>query len=301
MCWIFPSVRSHQTMSKSTTGATDERVAIITGGNSGLGYESALALLNKGFRVILACRSMERGAAARDKLRTQGGGFRPSAVSVSQLDTSSLKSVRDFASRVLAQGTPVHVLMCNAGIMMGPRRSSVDGHELQFATNYLGHFLLVETLLPLLSASGTLDNPARIIHVSSIAGRFGRLQLDDIMHAKGGDEGYDTLRVYQQSKHAQIVYSHSLAARLAASSSCVISHSLEPGIVATGLSKGIDDPMMRGKLERGVSPAEGAQTQIALASLPAADVVSSSGMHWKDSAPWPEVTAQLPLAEANAL
>ena len=294
-------MRSYQTMSKSTAAATDERVAIITGGNSGLGYESALALLNKGFRVILACRSMERGAAARDKLRTQGGGFRPSAVSVSQLDTSSLKSVRDFASRVLAQGTPVHVLMCNAGIMMGPRRSSVDGHELQFATNYLGHFLLVETLLPLLSASGTPDNPARIIHVSSIAGRFGRLQLDDIMHAKGGDEGYDTLRVYQQSKHAQIVYSHSLAARLAASSACVTSHSLEPGIVATGLSKGIDDPMMRSKLERGVSPAEGAQTQIALASLPAADVVPSSGMHWKDSAPWPEVTARLPLAEANAL
>ena len=277
----------------------NERVAIITGGNAGLGFETAAELLERGWCVVLGCRSAERGASAAAALCARTGA-RASAIRVELLDTSSLDSVRAFAARVLLSTAHVHVLLNNAGIMMGEQRTSADGHELQFATNYLGHFLLTELLLGRLAASGTPEAPARIIHVSSIAGRFGRLQLDDIMHARSD---YDSLRVYQQSKHAQIVYSHALARRLRDGGiMTVTSNSLEPGIVATSLSKGItDDEAMRKKLEQGVSVAEGAATQVLLAASAAPAVRDSSGEHWKDSRPMPDATSSLAAEQAAAL
>ena len=107
----------------------NERVAIITGGNSGLGFETAAELLERGWCVILACRSAERGAAAAVALCARTGA-RASAVRVDSLDTSSLDSVRAFAARVLRSTNAVHVLLNNAGIMMGEQRTSTDGHEL---------------------------------------------------------------------------------------------------------------------------------------------------------------------------
>lgn len=160
-----------------------KRVAIITGANSGLGFETARVLLLHGMRVICACRSPDKGAAAVIELlakTTERPDASESDCLFMQLDVSSLKSVRSFARSFVESGLKVHVLLCNAGIMMGPRRESVDGVELQFATNYLGHFLLCDLLKEKLISCA----PSRIIHVASIAARFGKVDLEDLQSIK---------------------------------------------------------------------------------------------------------------------
>ena len=200
------------------------RTAVITGGNSGLGFECAKQMLEQGWHVVLACRNLSKAAAAVEELKIKIGAEAP--VEVMLLDVSSLASVNAFAASWGARA--LHVLVCNAGIMMGPQRQSVDGFDLQLATNYLGHFHLVNLLRDRLVASA----PARVIHVSSIAARFGHIYWDDINSTASGE--YSSLRAYQQSKLLQVVYSRELANRLKGTG--VTSNSLEPGIVKTGLS-----------------------------------------------------------------
>jgi NAD(P)-dependent dehydrogenase (short-subunit alcohol dehydrogenase family) len=116
------------------------KTAIITGGNTGLGKESAGALASRGCEVILAVRDTKKGAEAAEDITAK---YPAAKVSVMELDLSSLNSVRAFAAAYKRTGKPLHVLMCNAGIMACPFELSADKHELQFATNHLGHFLLV--------------------------------------------------------------------------------------------------------------------------------------------------------------
>lgn len=252
-----------------------KRVAVITGANSGLGFETARALLARGMRVVVACRSAERGEAAVAELLQKTADRPDAAVDdavFAALDVSSLGSVRSFAERWLATDTPIHVLLCNAGIMMGPRRTSVDGVELQLATNYLGHFELCRLLQDRMVASA----PARIIHVSSLAARFASIDPD---HLNRGDDDYSSRDVYGMTKLAQVVFSRELNRRL--QDKGVTSNSLEPGVVATNLSKGVtDDPAMRKRLEEGVSVEEGARTQIFLAASMRVDGVG--GGNWVD-------------------
>lgn len=236
-----------------------KRLAIITGANSGLGFETARVLLEKGMRVVCACRDEARGKSAVAQL-LRLTHQRPDAadddVRFMHLDVSSLASVRTFAAEWSRQGLPLHVLLCNAGIMMGPPRRSVDGIDLQIATNYLGHFLLCQLLEEHLIRSA----PARIVHVASMAARFGHLDENALEPAH---EPYDSQKVYQTSKLMQVIFSRELNERL--SGTGVISNSLEPGVVKTGLSSGItDDPAMRARLENGVSVEVGARTSIFL-------------------------------------
>jgi retinol dehydrogenase-14 len=252
-----------------------KRVAVITGANSGLGYETARVLLLKGMRVVLACRNPQKAEAARQAL-LQATSERPDAdetdALVEQLDVSSLGSVRAFATRILDSGLPIHVLLCNAGIMMGPQRTSVDGVELQFATNYLGHFELCRLLQERLVSSA----PARVIHVASIAARIASIDPTHLNHIGAG---YSSQAVYGMSKLAQIVFSRELNRRLDGTG--VTSNSLEPGVVATNLSEGItDDPAMQKRLQNGVSVEVGAKTHILLAS--SMKVSGQGGGNWVD-------------------
>jgi NAD(P)-dependent dehydrogenase (short-subunit alcohol dehydrogenase family) len=237
----------------------EKRVAVITGANAGLGFETARVLLEKGMRVVCACRDAERGTAAVAELLRRTAG-RPDArdddARFLPLDVSSLASVRAFAAAWPAQGLPLHVLLCNAGIMMGPPRLSVDGVDLQIATNYLGHFLLCQLLREALIASA----PARVVHVSSMAARFGSIDVDRL---NPDQSAYDSQQVYAASKLMQVVFSRELNERLQGTG--VISNSLEPGIVNTGLARGItDDPAMRARIEQGVSVEVGARTSVFL-------------------------------------
>ena len=204
----------------------EQRVAVITGANSGLGYECAKQMLIQGYRVVIACRNPAKAEAAVQSLVEQTS--QPDSISSMTLDVSSLASVNSFAQEYLSdESRKIHVLVCNAGIMMGAQRTSADGFDLQLATNYLGHFHLVNLLRDRLVASA----PARVIHVSSIAARFGHIYWDNINFT---NVYYDSLRAYQQSKLLQVVYSRELAKRLEGTG--VTSNSLEPGIVKTSLS-----------------------------------------------------------------
>lgn len=255
--------------------AGQKRVAVITGANSGLGRETARVLLMKGMRVVCACRNPEKGRDAVASLLTETADRpdpSPDDARFMALDVSSLASVRTFAQAYQATGLPLHVLLCNAGIMMGPQRASVDGIELQLATNYLGHFELCRVLRDVLVDSA----PARVVHVSSLAARFGSILLEELNQL--GTE-YNSQAVYSMTKLMQVVFSRTLSRRLEGTG--VTSHSLEPGVVATNLSKGVtDDPAMQRRLEQGVSVEEGARTHIFLCS--AVQLTEHGGSHWQD-------------------
>ena len=262
-------------------GNAGKRTCLITGGNSGLGFESARSLLDKGYKVIIACRNAEKASAAVSQLKSlvqfQTEAEANDTISFQVLDVSSLKSIDNFANSFLSNpNNKCHILMCNAGIMMGKQRKSADGFDLQLATNYLGHFYLVKRLQERMVECA----PARIIHVSSIAARFGSIYWDDMNLTSCK---YDSLKAYQQSKLMQVIFSKELGSRLKGTG--VTSNSLEPGIVKTGLSKGItDDPAMRKRLENGVSVEEGAKTHIHLASCTDSTVTGITGEHWQDCA-----------------
>ena len=130
-------------------GNSGKRTCIITGGNSGLGFESARSLLVKGYKVIIACRNAEKAGDAVSELKSlvqfKTDAQANDAISFQILDVSSLKSIDTFADSFLSNPkNQCHILICNAGIMMGEQRKSADGFDLQLATNYLGHFYLVQ-------------------------------------------------------------------------------------------------------------------------------------------------------------
>lgn len=252
-------------------------VAIVTGANTGLGYETARTLLKAGYRVVLGCRTQLKSDEASASLRNQTSVSVDSVIA-EVIDVSALDSVRSFASRFLQSGLPLHVLVNNAGIWGShsgkaatSRQQSTDGFELIFATNFLGHFLLTELLLPRLQENA----PARIIHVSSRQAHLqgSGLNFQDVM----GEKSFQAAGAYKQSKLAQIVYSWSLAQRLQHSG--VTSNSCEPGFCATELFR--NEPGLAAGSRGGKSPAQGASTQIELALSPALELVS--GLHFADS------------------
>jgi protochlorophyllide reductase len=200
------------------------RIALITGANSGLGLESARALLARGATVVLGCRSRRRGQEAREALRpaVAGGG-----VDVLELNLADLASVRQAADWLADQYGRLDLLLNNAGVMGTPRMVTRDGFELQFGTNHLGHFALTTALLPLME--GRPD--ARVVTVTSGAQYFGRIAFDDLQ----GERHYDRWAAYGQSKLANVMFALELQARLAAAGSSVSSLAAHPGLARTNL------------------------------------------------------------------
>lgn len=200
------------------------RLAIVTGANSGTGYETALELARKDAEVILAVRDVNRGEAAAQRIRREMPRAR---LRVEALDLSRQTSVTAFADRLLADGAPVHTLINNAGIMALDRREQTeDGHELQWATNYLGHFALTARLMPLLKAG-----QARVVQLSSIVHRPGRLRFDDLNYV----HGYKPWPVYGQSKLAILMFGLELDRRSRANAWGLTSVTAHPGYARTAL------------------------------------------------------------------
>jgi len=200
------------------------KLAIVTGSTGGTGFETALELARKGAEVVIAARNPKKGDDAMRRIRRAV----PAAnVRFEALDLASQASVSAFADRLLGQGRPIDILVNNAGVMALPKREvTVDGFEMQFATNYLGHFALTARLLPLLKAG-----QARVVQLSSIAHRRGRIQFDDLNHARR----YRAWPVYAQSKLAMLMFGLELDRRSAAHGWGLTSVAAHPGYARTGL------------------------------------------------------------------
>jgi len=238
------------------------KVALVTGPTAGIGREIARALARQGADLVLGCRNLERGRRTAEELRAVPGA---GGVEVMQVDTSSRSSIRDFAKAFRAARPRLDVLVNNAGISQGERKTSVDGLELTFATNVLGYFLLTNELLPVLRASA----PARIVNVASAFASD--LDLDDLMFER---RGYDGMKAYAQSKACNRLWTWALAHRLEGTR--VTANAMTPGFVpGTELSRDMP-PSIRAMFSTrgGRTPIEGADTAVWLATSPELDGVT---------------------------
>ena len=209
------------------------KLAVVTGGNSGIGYEAARALAANGARVILAVRDAEKGRSAMTAIQRAHPG---ASAEVMALDLSSLASVRQFAQTFLERFDTLPLLINNAGVMALPYRRTADGFEMQFGTNHLGHFALTGLLLPaLLAAQG-----ARVVAVSSGLHTSGQIEFDDLQ----GSRSYNPWRAYSQSKLANLLFAYQLQRRFSSIGADAIAVGCHPGYAATNLQAA--GPQMRG-------------------------------------------------------
>jgi NAD(P)-dependent dehydrogenase (short-subunit alcohol dehydrogenase family) len=200
------------------------KLAIVTGSTGGTGYETALELARKGAEVVLAARNPDKGEDALRRIKRSVPGAR---VRFAPLDLASQASVTAFADWTLVEGQPIDILVNNAGVMALPKRQvSVDGFELQMATNYFGHFALTARLLPLLTAGA-----ARVVQVSSIVHRQGQIRLDNLNY----ETGYQPWPVYAQSKLAMLMFALELDRRNRAHGWGLTSVAAHPGYARTAL------------------------------------------------------------------
>jgi NAD(P)-dependent dehydrogenase (short-subunit alcohol dehydrogenase family) len=201
------------------------KVAIVTGANSGIGYEEARALAAKGAQVVMACRNQEKGAAAFQQICEE----HPDAmVDLMQLDLADLTSVRQFADRFTSRYDRLNILINNAGVMAVPElRRTADGFEMQFGTNHLGHFALTGLLLDTLMRTPN----ARVVTVSSNAHRMGRMKFDNL----NAERSYSRWLAYGESKVANLLFTYELQRRLEAAGADVIAVAAHPGWTATNL------------------------------------------------------------------
>ncbi|MCH9668828.1 MAG: SDR family NAD(P)-dependent oxidoreductase [Actinomycetia bacterium] len=205
------------------------RVAIVTGGNSGIGYESAAVLAGKGAHVVLAVRDPDRGREAARRIEQAHPG---AGASIQQLDLTSLDSIRAAADDLRAVYPQIDLLINNAGVMYPPKQNTVDGFELQFGTNHLGHFALTGLLLDhLLPVEGS-----RVVTVASIAHDIqGDIHFDDLQW----DRSYNRVAAYGQSKLANLMFTYELQRRLAQKGASTIAVAAHPGISNTELMRHI--------------------------------------------------------------
>ncbi|GAA3772254.1 SDR family oxidoreductase [Plantactinospora mayteni] len=201
------------------------KLVVVTGANSGIGFGVSHRLARAGAEVTLAVRDEARGDRAIAEIRAEVPGAK---LTLRRLDLTSLASVAAFGTALTEQGRPVDILVNNAGIM-APRRRALtgDGHELQFATNYLGHFALTGHLLPLLRAAGA----ARVVSISSMMSRLGRFDFDNLQ----GERHYQPVRAYGLSKLAMLAFARELQRRSTLGGWGIHSNAAHPGATITNL------------------------------------------------------------------
>lgn len=242
-----------------------ERVCLVTGATSGIGRVTAQALAQSGASVVLLCRDASRGEAAVRQIRH---ATRNDQVTYLVADLSSLEQVRAVARTITANYPRLHVLVNNAGALFMRRQETADRYEMTFALNHLAPFLLTSLLLETLQASA----PARVVTVASVAHVGAQIHFDDLMYAH---HHYRAMGAYGQSKLANILFTYELARRLDGTG--VTANTLHPGVVATGFAKN-NGPLYRYGMVLArpffISPEQGAQTSIYLATSPEIEGVS---------------------------
>lgn len=268
------------------TSRLDGKTVIVSGCNTGIGFQTVLNLSKRGARVIMACRNMKLASKAAAEVRNKTMG----CVVVYQLDLSSLDSVRECAQEIIECERRIDILINNAGVMFCPFMKTEDGLEMQIGTNHFGHFLFTNLLLEKMIASA----PSRIINVSSIAHEFGSIDLNDINYDR---RVYSRHGAYCQSKLANVLFTRELAYRL--NGTGVTTYALHPGSIKTELGRHIENAL--GPLKYVVkllffpiqvlfmkTSVEGAQTNIYCAVEET--LAKESGQYyadcaWKDPAP----------------
>ena len=244
------------------------KTCLITGGNSGIGKETAVGLAKLGATTVIVSRNLEKGEAAVIEIKSRSGS---QDVDILQGDLSSRDSVRELADDFRRRYKRLHVLINNAGVYMPKRKVTVDGLEATFVTNHLGHFILTNLLLDLLKE----NTPSRIINVTSAAHRGYNINFEDLQ----GERKYSAFHAYGQSKLANILFTYELAKKLQGTGVTV--NCLHPGVVRTGFGKDqrglfsiavhIISPFM-------MSPAKAAKNLIYLATAP--ELENVTGKHF---------------------
>ena len=269
-----------------------DKVVLITGGNAGIGKETAIALASMGAQVTITARDPARGAAALDEIRTRSG--RDDA-EVMALDLARLASVREFAGEFAARHERLDVLVNNAGLVLSSRQETVDGYEMTFQVNHLGPFLLTQLLRDQLVAG----DAARVVNVASDAHKSARrgLDFDDLQSSRR----YRSFSVYGKTKLANILFTRELARRW--DDTGVTANAVHPGFVASSFGRDGDTgrlgalvfPLLK---PFALTPEQGAQTQVYVAS--AAELAGITGGYWVKSAPaTPSTAAQDDAAAAR--
>ncbi len=203
------------------------RVVIVTGANTGIGYETAKALAHKGALVTLACRNKEKGETAVGRIMS---GSPMGEVGFVPLDLADLESVQTFTERFQETHTRLDLLINNAGVMVPPESKTAQGFELQFGVNHLGHFALTQQLLGLLRDT----QGSRVVNVSSVAHRHGTMDFEDLNFER---RKYRPWQAYGQSKLANLLFTFELQRRLAADWAPVMAVAAHPGWTGTDLQR----------------------------------------------------------------
>ena len=240
------------------------KIAIVTGANTGLGFETALDLYQKGAKVYVGCRYEEKGidAIKRMKIISNTGG----ELILGFFDLGSIQSVKVFTEKIISTEKRLDLLINNAGVMIPPSAKSEDGFELQFGVNFIGHFTLTGQLFNLLESTPN----SRVVTLSSIAHRGASIDFDNFRLEKP----YNNWREYSQSKLADIIFALELEKRLRANNCKTISLAAHPGFSKTDLQKYMDKAMLD-SLEL-MTAKEGAQPTLAACLLPEA----IGGQYW---------------------
>ena len=237
----------------------NSRTVIVTGANTGIGFETARMLALKGAEVTLACRNLDKGRVALERILTESAG---AAVSLEQLDLSDLRNVEAFAARFKDQHDRLDLLILNAGVMVPPESKTTQGYELQFGVNHLGHFALTGALLQLLQAT----EGSRVVVVSSTAATRGVMNFDDLQFEK---RGYAPWQAYAQSKLANQLFALELQRRLRAAGSSVLVTAAHPGWTATDLQRTTSMVRFMNRF-MGMKPTQGALPTLRAATDPEA-------------------------------
>jgi NAD(P)-dependent dehydrogenase (short-subunit alcohol dehydrogenase family) len=240
------------------------KIAVVTGANSGLGYETSLALARKNAHVIMACRNLEKAEVARAQIVEQ---VPDAEADVMKLDLASLASVRAFAEEFTSRNNHLDMLINNAGIALIPRQETTDGFEMQFGVNHLGHFALTDLLLDIL-----LSTPgSRIVTVVTLGHHAARMNFDDLQ----GEKSYSPFRAYVQSNLANVLFAFELQRKLEAVDAKTMSLAVHPGFVDTPMTQGFArSGMLLERIVRAAAPfiaqsaAVGALSQLFAATAP---------------------------------
>ncbi|XP_078001012.1 retinol dehydrogenase 11-like isoform X2 [Glandiceps talaboti] len=261
----------------TSTTRLDGKTVIVTGANTGIGKETALDMAKRGARVIMACRDLQKANKTANNIKQLADNEN---VIVKKLDLASLESVQTFAKEINKEESRLDILINNAGVMWCPYMKTVDGFEMHFGVNHLGHFLLTNLLIDLLKKSA----PSRIVTVSSMGHKGVSIQFDDL----GCEKSYNRVLAYSRSKLANVLFTKELSKKFG---DCgITSYAVHPGAVNTELARYIPGflyyplaiilfpiLMLTVKTEK-----DGAQTSIHCAVTK--DLESMSGQYFSDCA-----------------